>query len=110
MSKIEWGNKRTCQECNVRFYDLQRNPIICPACSSVYEFPGSKRQRTKTQAEFKERDERDDTEEDFLDLELEAELDETLSDDDLIESTDDLEDDLDTMNALTDIESEDEEE
>lgn len=32
------GTKRTCQndECGSRFYDLNRNPIVCPICGSVY--------------------------------------------------------------------------
>jgi uncharacterized protein (TIGR02300 family) len=32
------GTKRTCQnpECGSRFYDLNRDPIICPICESVY--------------------------------------------------------------------------
>lgn len=33
------GTKRTCQmsECGSRFYDLNRNPITCPICGSIYE-------------------------------------------------------------------------
>lgn len=33
------GTKRTCQsgECEARFYDLNRNPIVCPICGTVYE-------------------------------------------------------------------------
>src|SRR5262245_10149324 len=33
------GTKRTCQnpECGSRFYDLNRQPITCPACGAVYE-------------------------------------------------------------------------
>ena len=33
------GTKRTCQsnECGARFYDLHRDPIICPICGSIYE-------------------------------------------------------------------------
>lgn len=33
------GTKRTCQssECGSRFYDLNRDPISCPICGSVYE-------------------------------------------------------------------------
>ncbi|MGD9802600.1 MAG: TIGR02300 family protein [Hyphomicrobiaceae bacterium] len=33
------GTKRTCQsdECGARFYDLNRDPIACPICGSVYE-------------------------------------------------------------------------
>lgn len=32
------GTKRTCQnpECGSRFYDLNRDPIVCPICQSVY--------------------------------------------------------------------------
>lgn len=37
------GTKRTCQssECGARFYDLNRDPIICPICGTVYELASS---------------------------------------------------------------------
>jgi len=37
--KSERGTKRTCQSasCGSRFYDLSRNPIVCPICGTVYE-------------------------------------------------------------------------
>ena len=35
-SKAVRGTKRMCQECEVRFYDLMREPIVCPACGAVY--------------------------------------------------------------------------
>lgn len=37
------GTKRTCQsnECGARFYDLSRNPIICPICGTIYELASS---------------------------------------------------------------------
>ncbi len=28
----ELGTKRTCQHCGARFYDLGRDPIVCPKC------------------------------------------------------------------------------
>ncbi len=33
------GTKRTCQnlECEARFYDLNRDPIVCPICQSIFE-------------------------------------------------------------------------
>ena len=34
MSKPEWGTKRTCQGCGVRFYDLNRAQIVCPKCGT----------------------------------------------------------------------------
>jgi uncharacterized protein (TIGR02300 family) len=30
--KAELGTKRTCPSCAARFYDLLKNPIICPKC------------------------------------------------------------------------------
>ncbi|HRN83513.1 MAG TPA: TIGR02300 family protein [Hyphomicrobium sp.] len=37
------GTKRTCQssECDARFYDLNRSPIVCPICGTVYELASS---------------------------------------------------------------------
>ena len=36
MVKPEWGTKRVCPGCGVRFYDLRRRPIVCPGCESSY--------------------------------------------------------------------------
>lgn len=36
MPKAEWGVKRTCPSCEARFYDLQRQPIVCPACGATF--------------------------------------------------------------------------
>src|SRR5215831_13267658 len=37
-SKLERGTKRTCQnsECGAKFYDLNREPIVCPICNTGY--------------------------------------------------------------------------
>jgi predicted amidophosphoribosyltransferase len=35
--KPAWGMKRTCQGCGAHFYDLQKDPIICPKCATVYD-------------------------------------------------------------------------
>jgi len=37
MSKPARGTKRVCSSCGARFYDLNRTPIICPACQSIYQ-------------------------------------------------------------------------
>jgi uncharacterized protein (TIGR02300 family) len=34
MAKPELGNKRVCVACSARFYDLARQPAICPKCST----------------------------------------------------------------------------
>ncbi len=37
MAKPEWGQKRTCNSCGCRFYDLARTPITCPKCGAAVE-------------------------------------------------------------------------
>ena len=37
MAKPEWGTKRVCPSCDARFYDLHRNPILCPKCDNTVE-------------------------------------------------------------------------
>jgi|SRR5580658_2868685 uncharacterized protein (TIGR02300 family) len=33
----EWGTKRICQSCGTKFYDLQRDPIVCPKCQTEFD-------------------------------------------------------------------------
>lgn len=37
MPKAEWGVKRTCASCDTRFYDLRREPILCPECGATFD-------------------------------------------------------------------------
>jgi uncharacterized protein (TIGR02300 family) len=39
LRKAMRGTKRTCQVCEVRFYDLARSPIVCPMCGAQYTPP-----------------------------------------------------------------------
>ena len=39
MTKSELGTKRVCSNCNLKFYDLHKNPIVCPTCKTVLEPP-----------------------------------------------------------------------
>jgi uncharacterized protein (TIGR02300 family) len=41
--KAERGTKRVCQSCGGKFYDLNRDPIVCPLCQSVYQVSGGAR-------------------------------------------------------------------
>ncbi len=36
MAKEEWGVKRACPKCSVRFYDLQNDPMTCPSCGAEF--------------------------------------------------------------------------
>jgi len=31
------GQKRVCLSCGTRFYDLNRQPIVCPSCAATFE-------------------------------------------------------------------------
>ncbi len=37
MAKLELGNKRTCQQCGTKFFDLNKNPVVCPKCGAVQQ-------------------------------------------------------------------------
>ena len=37
MAKPELGEKRVCGNCGAKFYDLNRDPIVCPKCATVFE-------------------------------------------------------------------------
>jgi uncharacterized protein (TIGR02300 family) len=37
MLKPARGTKRVCPSCRARFYDLNRTPIVCPVCQSIYQ-------------------------------------------------------------------------
>ena len=37
MVKPEWGTKRSCPKCGVRFYDLTKDePVVCIACANQW--------------------------------------------------------------------------
>ena len=37
VARPELGIKRQCQSCGAKFYDLSRDPIICPKCGTIYQ-------------------------------------------------------------------------
>ena len=37
MAKIERGIKRICQGCGALYYDLNKDPIICPKCGAEFD-------------------------------------------------------------------------
>ncbi|MCX7338731.1 MAG: TIGR02300 family protein [Alphaproteobacteria bacterium] len=107
--KLEWGSKRTCQGCGVRFYDLQKIPAACPKCGVVFELQTSSRGRRKNAAADAAKEIALGIDEivlvddiDHIDgLDSGAE-----SDVDLIEDTSDLGGDLDDLSDVMDHDSE----
>ena len=37
MAKPELGTKRQCQACGAKFFDLNKDPIVCPKCGTVFQ-------------------------------------------------------------------------
>ena len=37
MAKLEWGNKRICLGCSLKYYDFNKSPIKCPSCSLEFD-------------------------------------------------------------------------
>ena len=89
MAKPEWGVKRACPSCATRFYDLMRDPIVCPACGSTFALEVLAKPRrgkaavpTPKAVETKVEDEDDEV------LETDVEVDDEDGDDDVLELED----------------------
>ena len=50
MAKPEWGTKRT-GPCGTKFYDFNKNPIICPSCGGEVITNEVKTKTKKNEAE-----------------------------------------------------------
>jgi uncharacterized protein (TIGR02300 family) len=37
VAKAELGTKRLCASCGAKFYDLNKDPITCPKCNTVFQ-------------------------------------------------------------------------
>jgi uncharacterized protein (TIGR02300 family) len=37
VAKSEWGLKRVCPNCGIRYYDMKKNPPVCPSCGKVFD-------------------------------------------------------------------------
>ena len=116
MTNLKWGTKRTCQSCGTKFYDLRRDPIVCPKCDEVFEPEAEPRPRKRSRtakananpAVAKEVTEAAGTEATEKVPDLDAVVDKDDDDDDLIEDTSDLgEDEDDVAEVMVGVVSED---
>ena len=37
MAKPEWGVKRICPACGLKYYDFNNSPITCPSCNTKFD-------------------------------------------------------------------------
>lgn len=54
MAKHELGAKRQCQACGAKFFDLNKDPIVCPKCGTVFQ--GTALLRTRVASKEDEED------------------------------------------------------
>lgn len=56
VAKAEWGLKRLCPQCGTRYYDMKKNPPVCPKCGATYDPETlTKSRRSRSNAEEKAR-------------------------------------------------------
>lgn len=123
MVKPELGTKRICESCSSKFYDLNRDPIICPKCGTQFVIveisaviPESTNDKTQqAEAASADVDNEEDEEElvvspDIISLE-DAEDDDNDIDDDIPDDIPDFEDDeIEADDSDTFLETDDDEE
>ena len=57
MAKVELGTKRQCQNCGAKFFDLNKDPIVCPKCGTIFQ--GAARAQRAAPKDEEEEDEDD---------------------------------------------------
>ncbi|MDP2193647.1 MAG: TIGR02300 family protein [Alphaproteobacteria bacterium] len=77
MAKAEWGLKRICLSCSTKFYDLKKEPIVCPNCGTIFE----------TATDIKSKKGKGDKHKNLV-------LEDSIIDDDIIDDDEILEDDI----------------
>ena len=60
MAKPELGLKRLCANCGAKFYDLNKDPIVCPKCDTVFQ--AAQLTRVASPAAARARDPEEETE------------------------------------------------
>ncbi|MGO8798310.1 MAG: TIGR02300 family protein [Roseiarcus sp.] len=54
MAKVELGAKRQCQNCGAKFFDLNKDPIVCPKCGTIFQGAAARAQRPAPKEEAEE--------------------------------------------------------
>jgi uncharacterized protein (TIGR02300 family) len=45
VAKPELGAKRQCQNCGAKFFDLNKDPIVCPKCGAIFQSVAARAER-----------------------------------------------------------------
>ena len=90
MAQSALGTKRHCQSCGENYYDLNKNPIVCPHCQATFdpEVLLKSRKSKPVAVEVKKKDE--PVSEDIVDDDLDDDNVENETDGDILDDSDDL--------------------
>ena len=109
MPKEEWGVKRVCPSCSVRFYDLQNDPMTCPSCAHEFTLESLTGNKSRTMTADKPDAQNKDNAVDADDAEVILDDDEDDADvdlgDDVLEEDED--DDTVSLDELADVATDD---
>lgn len=120
MAKPELGVKRQCLECSAKFFDFNRDPVVCPKCAAIVQTAPPPRSAARQQASAEDPDvetggpeiisleEADGAEEKAVVVEDEVELEDDVGPDDSF--LEEEEADADDVTGLIDGDLEDDEE
>lgn len=106
MPKDEWGVKRVCPSCEGRFYDLQKEDMVCPYCEAEFSLTTLLSDKPQVEkADAKEKDSKDESISDADDV-----LDDDGDDDIVVDDAllDDDDDDEVSLEEIADVPAEDE--
>jgi uncharacterized protein (TIGR02300 family) len=103
MAKPELGTKRVCVSCGARFYDLTKQPAVCPKCSTEQPAEQPRMRRAGGNVLEEKRRAKALPIPGAEDTDAEVETAEEESEEDVLEDTSDLEDGAD---AIADVEVE----
>jgi uncharacterized protein (TIGR02300 family) len=122
VAKPELGAKRQCQSCGIKFFDLNKDPILCPKCGTVFHVAPLARSPSRGGAEAEEETETEKEAEtvsldevaesenkaEAVDDDVDVELDDEAADDDTFLEAEEEEDDDVTGLIDGDIETDEE--
>lgn len=118
MVRADWGLKRLCQSCGIKFYDFHKSPIVCPDCGEEFDpdalLVGRRRVAAKETVEEEEEPikplataEASDDDTDDIDLEDDVDLGDTSNDAILEDNEDDMDSNDLGVETFTDSDDED---
>ena len=109
MAKPELGTKRVCVSCGSRFYDLTKQPAVCPKCGTEQPSEQPRPRRAGGNVVEEKRRAKVVPVPGLEDAEVEVEVAEEEVEEDVLEDTSDLEDGADNIDVEVETEGGEEE-